>query len=260
MTLNKDRRKHLEKTLPEGIVVTRKWLESSLHLHKHAIDNLVKSEYLKSIHKGYYVRGVFIHSWQAVVYSLQQTMSDDFMVGGMSALSLQGFLTTEPTRLTLVELYGKAKLPSWLEAIGVQGRFVKYVSKTFFSEFTPDTSARLTTLFLWREELSPLKISCKEKAFLEFLGQVSDEFSFEQAVAIFQKINGFESEKWQILLEKCLNIKIKRLALWLIHQYQPAWLIDLDLSKVYLGSGNRMVIKNGRLDPTYKITIPKAEK
>ncbi|WP_172914937.1 type IV toxin-antitoxin system AbiEi family antitoxin domain-containing protein [Capnocytophaga canis] len=254
--LDKNRRRLLEKTLPEGIVVSRKWLENTLHLQKHAIDNLVKSEYLKSVHKGYYVRGMFLHSWQAMVYTLQHYMQTDLVVGGINALQLQDeYLPCY--EVIPVQLYGETTLPSWLKTIGVLHRFTKYSSRAVYDEFDAATTAMLTTLYTWREELQPLRISCKEKAFLEFLLHVSDEQSFKQAVTICQQMNASSMEKWQLLLEKCVNVKIKRLFLWLVSQYQPTWLNHLDLSKVYLGSGNRVIVKNGRLDTTYHITVPK---
>ncbi|MDO4228976.1 MAG: type IV toxin-antitoxin system AbiEi family antitoxin domain-containing protein [Capnocytophaga sp.] len=253
--LDRNRRRLLEKTLPEGIVVSRKWLENTLHLQKHAIDNLVKSEYLKSVHKGYYVRGMFLHSWQAVVYALQYYMQTDFVIGGISALQLQEcYLSSEAIP---VQLYGETALPSWLKTTGVRHRFTKHSSRAVFDEFDTTTIQMLTILYPWREELEPLRISCREKAFLEFLLHVSDEQSFKQTVTICQQMKVSSMEKWQLLLEKCVNVKVKRLFLWLVSQYQPTWLDHLDLSKVHLGSGNRVIIKNGRLDTTYHITIPK---
>lgn len=78
MTAIHERRKMLQQLLPEGIVVTRKWLAENANLEKHAIDNLVKSEQLRLLSKGLYTRGYTKISWQSIVYTLQVVMKLDY--------------------------------------------------------------------------------------------------------------------------------------------------------------------------------------
>jgi len=54
MASNPNRRKLLEELVPEGIIVSRKWLKQETGFSNHAIDNLVKSEQLKLLWKGLY--------------------------------------------------------------------------------------------------------------------------------------------------------------------------------------------------------------
>lgn len=77
--------------MPESIIVTRNWLQEQASLDKHAIDNLVKSEQLKTLWKGGYTRGKAKPSCQSVVYTLQHVMETDYLVGGITALELTGF-------------------------------------------------------------------------------------------------------------------------------------------------------------------------
>ena len=58
MASNPNRRKLLEELVPEGLIVSRKWLKQETDLSNHSIDNLVKSEQLKLLWKGLYTRGI----------------------------------------------------------------------------------------------------------------------------------------------------------------------------------------------------------
>jgi hypothetical protein len=62
----------------------------------------------------------------------------------------------------------------------------------------------------------------------------------------------------QSLLEACASIKVKRLFLHLAEKHVHAWFKQLDLTKVSLGSGKRVLVRGGRLDPKYLITVPAA--
>jgi hypothetical protein len=44
----------------------------------------------------------------------------------------------------------------------------------------------------------------------------------------------------------------------LAEKHAHAWFKQLDLSKVSLGSGKRVLVPGGRLDPKYLITVPTA--
>ncbi|MEK6654555.1 MAG: type IV toxin-antitoxin system AbiEi family antitoxin domain-containing protein, partial [Thermodesulfobacteriota bacterium] len=51
-------------------------------------------------------------------------------------------------------------------------------------------------------------------------------------------------------------IKAKRLFLFLAEKCGHAWVNKLDISKVRLGSGKRLIVRGGRLDKKYQITVP----
>jgi len=60
----------------------------------------------------------------------------------------------------------------------------------------------------------------------------------------------------QGLLAECQSVKVKRLFLYMAEKHEHAWLSNLDLSKVDLGKGKRVIISNGRYDRKYQITVP----
>lgn len=53
----------------------------------------------------------------------------------------------------------------------------------------------------------------------------------------------------------CRSVKVKRLFLWFAERHQHAWLNKLDRNRVDLGKGNRMLVRGGKLDPKFKITV-----
>ena len=59
------------------------------------------------------------------------------------------------------------------------------------------------------------------------------------------------------LLKDCKNIKVKRLFLWFAQKHNHEWFGRLNLSGVNLGSGKRVIQKDGKLDTKYLITVPK---
>ena len=89
MAINVERRKELYDFMPEGLITTHNWLMEN-NLSRHALDNLVKSDQLQLISKGIYVRNSSKITWQSLVYSLQSILKTDFVLGGLSALEIQG--------------------------------------------------------------------------------------------------------------------------------------------------------------------------
>ena len=59
------------------------------------------------------------------------------------------------------------------------------------------------------------------------------------------------------LLSACTQVKAKRLFLWFATRHNHPWLKSLDISKVNLGSGKRVIVTGGLLDKQYQITVPR---
>ena len=58
------------------------------------------------------------------------------------------------------------------------------------------------------------------------------------------------------LLAQCRSVKVKRLFLWCAERHGHAWLKTLDRDDIDLGSGKRMLVRGGKFDPTFNITVP----
>lgn len=258
MSPNLNRRKLLEELIPEGVIVTRKWLKQETELSHHAIDNLVKSEQLKLLWKGLYTRGKVHPSWQSAVYTLQQIVKTDFIIGGLFALELKGFSHyLSHSNSVTVHLYGNDKLPIWTKDIVKNAFFIKHTRTSLFAEMDKSLSEKYTTVVPWKEGMGELKISTPERACLEMLDQVPYSTSFEHADQLLQGMTALSPRVLQQLLEMCTNIKVKRLFLWFAKRYNYIWFNKLNLEKIDLGSGKRVIEKGGALDKNYLITVPK---
>ncbi len=258
MAANPNRRKLLEELVPEGMIVSRKWLKNETGLSNHAIDNLVKSEQLKLLWKGIYTRGIIPPNWQSVVYTLQQILQTDFIIGGLLALELKGFSHYLPkSSKVTVHLYGNDRLPLWTQKIVKNDIFIKHTRTSLFAEMDKALSEKYTTFIPWKDDTRVLKIATPERACLEMLDKVPKTISFEHADQLIQGMTTLSPRALQPLLEMCSNIKVKRLFLWFAERHQYIWFTKLNLENIDLGSGKRVIEKEGELDKDYLITVPK---
>ena len=58
-------------------------------------------------------------------------------------------------------------------------------------------------------------------------------------------------------MEKCESVKVKRVLLYLAEKLQLPFLKKINLKKIDLGKGKRVVCKSGVFDPKYSITVPR---
>jgi hypothetical protein len=101
-------------------------------------------------------------------------------------------------------------------------------------------------------------ISAPERAIMEVLYLVPQQQSFEEAGLLMEGLTTLRPQLVQELLELCNSIKVKRLFLFLATHYRHAWASKLNFSKVDLGIGKRLIVKGGRFERTYQITIPES--
>ncbi len=62
--------------------------------------------------------------------------------------------------------------------------------------------------------------------------------------------------RMQNLLEEATSIKVKRVFFFFADRHHHRWLNRIDREKIDLGRGKRMLVKGGKLDPKYEITVP----
>jgi hypothetical protein len=62
----------------------------------------------------------------------------------------------------------------------------------------------------------------------------------------------------QSLLENCNSIKVKRFFLYFAERFWPALVPKLDLKKINLGNGKRVIGRGGRYryHPKYMLSLP----
>lgn len=142
-----------------------------------------------------------------------------------------------------------SRLPSWFKGLQWFTR-VRHVSTSFLPNDVGIGEHRDGELVI--------KVPSPERATLEFLHTLASAWGYEHANLIFEGLGTLRAGVVQSLLEQCASVKVKRLFLHLAERHNHAWVKSLDLAKVSLGSGKRVLVAGGRFDAKYLITIPAA--
>lgn len=266
----------LERTLPAGLLVDAAWMtrngySTSLRTQYVAAGWLVQPT------RGTFKRPLGSLTWQNAVVSLQTLLGYPLTVGGRTALELQGFAHyLRANGSTVVHLHGVDAPPGWLFKLPLAERFVFHNSGVLFTSdpvmsdpVMADAGQRLrehggVTADLLkagafkslREGEWSLVVSSPERALLELLDELPNDESFHQVDMLVEGLRNLSPGRLQRLLEDCRSVKVKRLLFWFAERHNHAWLARLDRSRVDLGKGKRMLVKGGKLDRTYLITVP----
>lgn len=246
----------LERDLPEGLIVDAAWLEAKGY-SASLRNKYVASGWLVKPAPTLFRRPRGELSWEQVVISLQMMMGLTLVVGGRTALEQKGFGHYLVRATTEVHLYGPKPLPTWLAKLALDVNFIGHNSARLFSDNDGKASAiyEFTTV-PWGQWKWPMVLSTPERSVLELLDELPSRESFHQVDKLFEGLTALSPRRLQPLLEACGSVKVKRLFFFFADRHQHAWLKRLDKSAVDLGSGNRHLVDGGKLDRTYKITVP----
>lgn len=219
----------------------------------YTVDNLVKRGELLALAPGVYRRPDQALTWQGAVSSLQG-MGRHVVLGGLSALEQAGFghyvsLSTGKT----IHLYGEP-LPTWINNLGAPETFEGHSVKRLYAPAMPPDA--FTFLKSWGDGIWNIRTSTPERALMEVLGDVPERVSFEHADQLMQGLTTLSPRRLDELLHAVQSVKVKRLFFWLAERHGYSWLAKLKAADYDLGSGKRVLAKNGRLDRTYQITVP----
>jgi hypothetical protein len=265
--------KQLERLLPEGLLVDSAWL-SARRYSTSLRAKYVASGWLEQPARRVYRRPRGQLSWQQVVISLQTLLDHRLAVGGRTALELQGYAHYLSQSGSEVHLRGPTKPPSWLAALPLTEQFVYRNSTPLFGsdldevDFPPlvpgagkqgDQSLQDAGLrsLAWGQWEWPLTVSAPERAILELLDELPDHESFHQVDMLMEGLSDLAPRRLQTLLVRCRSVKVKRLFFFFADRHRHAWLKHVERRVVDLGSGKRMLVKEGRFDSAYQITVPK---
>ena len=265
----------LQRHLPEGLLVAAAWLG------KHGFSTALRSKYLRHGWLERPSRAVYRRPpawlgepgeekplpWQSVVVSLQMLLGRSVAVGGRSALDQQGFAHyLAPSGPKELHLYGDEPLPGWASKLKLDARPVFHNSKTLFTERMAcgslpaiadrELAQRGFVRQPWGHQEWPLVMAAPERAFLELLNELPQRETFHQADMLVEGLSNLRPRLLQKLLADCRSVKVKRLFLWFAERHGHAWLKKLDRSGIDLGRGKRMLVRGGRLDTKYNITVP----
>lgn len=237
--------------VPEGLLVNRAWLKAK-GATRPLVDYYLRSGALEAVARGIYRRPGPPLKWQHVVYSLQE-LGYNIHVGGRTALELQGMAHYLPMQgISTVLLYGVNKLPGWVEHVSDSFKLELRRPRLFFSLPVQAITTEPFGHWDW-----PLRMAKPELALLQLLAEVKNGADFEVAESLMDSASNLRPQLLMHLLTECHHVLAKRLFLWFAERHQHSWLNKIEFAKVDLGSGKRMVVKNGTLDKKYLITVPK---
>lgn len=280
----KEKLNWLQRNLPEGLVVDAAWLEA------HGYSRALRSKYAARGWLAPVARGAYRRPpaqlpapgeddslrWQHVVISLQTLLGRSLIVGGRTALELQGFahyLSASGPRE--IHLYGDKPPPAWTGKLKLETKFVFHNAGTLFrngpiklgkgaldanmpngkqadEEMLQSGLVRQT----WGHWDWPLVLSAPERAILELLDELPQRETFHQADMLMEGLRNLSPRRLHKLLVDCRSVKVKRLFLWFAERHNHAWLNQLDRKDIDLGRGKRMLVRGGKLDPKFNITVP----
>jgi hypothetical protein len=211
-----------------------------------------KSGWLDSLGYGAFILHGDTVDWMGGLWALQTQAKKKIHVGGKTALELKGFAHYLKQRPTKVYLFGPEReaLPLWFKRYD-WGLVVKFSPMKLFASGIDEGFSQYQ-----KGELS-IRISSPERAAMEMLYHVPREQTFEEALLITENLTSLRPSLVQKLLEGCNSIKVKRLFLYSAEKHGYPWVKRLDLTKVSLGTGKRVIAQGGVLDKKYQITVPR---
>jgi hypothetical protein len=241
----------LLKQWPSGTVAVLRWLEKQ-GVYQQLVHEYEKSAWIRRVGQGAYAKSGDKIDWSGGLFALQNQLGLPIYAGGKTALQLQGYAHFLPLgKGSTVFLFGPSdtKLPAWFTQYE-WGLNIRFASTRLF---TGETNAGLTMRDMGAFSIG---VSAPERAMLEVLYFVPKEQSYEEARQLMEGLTTPRLKILQNLLENCTSVKVKRLFMVLAEGCGHAWVRKLDISNVNFGKGKRMLVKGGRLDAKYNISVP----
>ncbi|MCL5028278.1 MAG: type IV toxin-antitoxin system AbiEi family antitoxin [Bacteroidetes bacterium] len=212
----------------------------------------VQSGWLEPIGYGVYKLASDSVEWYGGIYALQMQKGSNIHPGGKTALILKGYSHYLSNSINRVDLFGNKAglLPKWFKD-NDWGTQITYMQTKMFDY----SNVKYYVSILHKD--FELFISSPELAAMEMLSLIPKGQSFDDAAKIMEGLTTLRPQLIQNLLEECNSIKVRRLFLFIAEKHDHEWLKELNLEKIDLGSGKRVIVENGVLDKKYQITIPR---
>lgn len=252
--------KKLLVSVPAGFLVNSAWLERH-GIGRRTVYSYVKRGWLERVTRGVLRRPApnasssNALSWKICLLSMQRIMNYDLHVGGTTALSMQGH--DHYLRLgsnAPVWVYGDA-IPNWLMKLPLDAliatRSVSLFADPLLGLTKSDVDATNALPWDWK-----LTMSAPERAVIEAMDELPDHESFHNIDMMFESLTTLRPKTLSELLHSCKKIKVKRLFFVFADRHDHPWRKRLDPEEYSLGSGDRALVKGGKIHPRYRIMVP----
>lgn len=233
-----------------GMVLTTTWLNEHGY-YRQLVRQYCLQDWLRRVGPAAYVLGSDKPSWVGAVAALQQQLHYPIHIGGLSALALHGVMQYVPlsNKGAVVSLFPTKRLtrqlPAWFGAV-------------LDNEFHNKTLCRDATGV---EDLDvegmTLRVSDPERAILEVLSLVPKKITLEHADELMESLNHLRPSYTQQALESCMEIKTKRLFLYLAEKHELAFFNRIILGKFVLGKGKCVLGSGGVYSKKWRLSLPK---
>lgn len=255
--------KHLTTAIPDGFLVDAKWFGAHGY-SRQLLHHYVTHGWLVRVAQGLYRRPIGPSEtadrpgWLLQVASAQW-MGYQIHVGATTALELQGYVHYVPLGGSESAYLYSASAPSWMKRLDVDSELRMRSLKLFnggllgLDSIDLGGPVRAAAAGRWSPRLT---LSTLERAVLEALDELPEHEGFGALDAVFGSLTGLRPRLLTELLKACRSVKVKRLFFVMADRHEHAWRKYLDVADFDLGSGDRQLVKGGRMHPTYRITVP----
>lgn len=262
--MDAERSHNLKKVLeavPAGYLVDAAWLTSH-GIAYETFRDYVKRGWLERVTRGVFrrpapgVRTSNTIDWKTCLLAMQHIMDYDVHIGGTTALGQQGY--AHYLRLgnnAPVWVYGDA-IPNWLTKLSLNAP-IETRNPSLFTDaslgLTKDDRGNADTLpWDWQ-----LRMSAPERAIMEAMDELPNHESFHNLDMAFESLTTLRPKMLSALLHSCKKIKVKRLFFVFADRHDHPWRKRLDPEEFDLGSGDRALVKGGKIHPRYRIVVPR---
>lgn len=247
---------HLMRNWSDGKIKSSVWLKSEGY-GANFIQKYKSHNWIEAIGTGAYKKSGDQVTWASALECLQKQLKSEVHVGGKTALEFAGkaqYLKMKETNVVVLS-NKKEALPSWMKKYDWKVTLDFKVKNLFDSKLV--FGEKINGFTTIETEKASIIVSSPERAYLEYLDELPKNASYTEARELMENMIALRPSMLQHLLENCTSLKVKRLFLHLAEKINHPWFKKLNLEKIDLGSGKRVIFENGVLDKKYNITVPK---
>lgn len=187
--------------------------------------------------------------YEGAIYALQKQSKLTIHPGGRTALAIIGkahYLEMAAKKVVVFGCRGES-LPEWF-----RDHDWGLTIDLYCTSFLPPNLGLSEVEF----KNFSISVSGAARAMMECLYLAPKKQDLVECYQLMEGLNNLRPDQVQTMLEVCKSIKVKRLFLYMAKRSGHPWYPSLDLRKVDLGRGKRMVARNGVYVEEFEITVP----
>lgn len=203
-----------------------------------------QANWLTPLGVGAFCESGSVPSLDVAFVALSEQLGLPVHFGSKTALARRGLMHYVPLGGLTSEVYLRRgfRLPKWFENV-YEGQFVRNSASLFADDGGLEIDANGVT------------VSSPERAFLEMAAEVPRKASLGELYQIMELAETLRPKLVENMLVGCRSVKAKRIFAMLADDLGHWWFKKIDLTKINLGSGCRMIDRDGELHPKYNLVV-----